>query len=166
MNGLKLAAIASALLGCASAEQPADSNKSEMMHHDMTMPHVVSIVSKRDFAATLDSARMAVEKRGFKTFAVIDHAQGARSIGADLRPTTLIVFGNPNGGTPLMQAEQRLGLELPLKLLVLEDETGAVRIVHEDIDHLFHEYGISSLEGPQEKIKGVLNAIAGEAAGG
>ena len=117
MNGLKLAAIASALLGCASAEQPADSNKSEMMHHDMTMPHVVSIVSKRDFAATLDSARMAVEKRRFKTFAVIDHAQGARSIGADLRPTTLIIFGNPNGGTPLMQAEQRLGLELPLKLL-------------------------------------------------
>ncbi len=130
-------------------------------HH---APHVITVQSGADFETTLAQLRAAIDKRGFKTFAVIDHAAGAASIDQPLRPTTLVIFGNPRGGTPLMQAEQRLGLELPLKMLVIQQEAGAVSIIYNDMAHLFHEYGIAEMTVPLGKIKGALGAIAEEAA--
>jgi uncharacterized protein (DUF302 family) len=61
-------------------------------------------------------------------FARIDHAAGAAEVGMALRPTTVVIFGNARGGTPLMQAQQTIGLDLPLKMLVWEDGDGACRI--------------------------------------
>ncbi len=129
-------------------------------HH---MPHIITTQSRFDFETTLSRAKSAIDARGFKTFAVIDHAAGAASINADLPPTTLIIFGNPKGGTPLMQANQKLGLRLPLKLLVTEDAAGNVAVDYTDMAHLFHEYGISEMTGPLGKISGALAAIAEEA---
>ena len=132
-----------------------------MAHH---APHIVAVKSNGDFDVTLTRLKEAIDRRGFKTFAVIDHAKGAASIDADLRPTTLVIFGNPKGGTPLMQAEQRLGLRLPLKFLVIEDADGAVQILYPDMAHLFHEYGIEEMTGPLSKIEGALATMADEAA--
>ena len=126
-------------------------------------PHVIAVQSAADFETTLAQLRGAIDRRGFKTFAVIDHAAGAASIDQPLRPTTLVIFGNPRGGTPLMQAEQRLGLELPLKMLVVQEEAGAVSIVYNDMTHLFHEYGIAEMTAPLAQIEGALGAIAEEA---
>ena len=126
-------------------------------------PHIITTQSTFDLDTTLTKAKSAIDSRGFKTFAVIDHAAGAASIDADLRPTTLIIFGNPKGGTPLMQANQKLGLRLPLKLLISEDSDGNVSVDYTDMTHLFHEYGISELAGPLGKISGALAAIANEA---
>ncbi|MBL4619932.1 MAG: DUF302 domain-containing protein, partial [Marinicaulis sp.] len=83
--------------------------------------------------------------------------------GEKLRPTTLVIFGNPKGGTPLMQAEQLLGLKLPLKILVTENAQGTVMITHPDMTHLFHEYGIAEMTVPLQKIKGALGAIVQDA---
>ena len=127
-------------------------------------PHVIRTPSANDFSGTLAAAQAAIDARGFKTFAVIDHAAGAASVGQTLRPTTLIIFGNPQGGTPLMQANQMIAIELPLKMLIAEQADGSVHVVTPDIKHLFHEYAISELEGPQAKISGALGAIAAEAA--
>lgn len=138
-------------------------------HHEAMKkhgPHIISVKSNHDFADTLATAIAGINARGFKTFAVIDHAGGAASIDAELRPTTLIIFGNPKGGTPLMQAEQLMGLQLPLKILVAEDETGTTHISYPDMAHTFHEYGISQLTTPLGKIEGALAAIAAEASGG
>lgn len=129
-------------------------------HH---MPHIITTQSRFDFETTLAKAKSAIDQRGFKTFAVIDHAAGAASIDAQLPPTTLIIFGNPKGGTPLMQANQKLGLRLPLKLLVSENADGTVFVDYTDMTHLFHEYGIADLTGPLGKISGALAAIATEA---
>ena len=157
------AAIGAALAfaGCASmSKTPATPPDQAMSHHG---PHIVTVKSNVDFATTLAALQNAVDKRGFKTFAVIDHAGGAASIGATLRPTTLVIFGNPKGGAALMQAEQRMGLALPLKMLVAEDQSGATQIIYPDMAHVFHEYGIADMTGPLEKIDGALGAIANEA---
>ena len=130
-------------------------------HHK---PHINSVASNGDFDVTLTRLKEAIERRGFRTFAVIDHAKGAASIDADLRPTTLVIFGNPRGGTPLMQAEQRLGLRLPLKFLVIEDASGGVQIIYPDMAHLFHEYSVEGMAAPLGNIERALAAMAAEAA--
>jgi uncharacterized protein (DUF302 family) len=66
----------------------------------------------------------AVEARSAKVMAHIDHAAAAEGVGMPLRPTDLLIFGNPRGGTPLMQAEQTIGIDLPLKMLVWQDRDG------------------------------------------
>ena len=121
--------------------------------------------SAADFETTLAQLKGAVEARGFKTFAVIDHAAGAASVDQPLRPTTLIVFGNPQGGTPVMQAEQLTGLELPLKMLVMEKPDGGVALVWRDMAHSFHEYGIDD-HPAADKMSAALEAIAQEAGQG
>ncbi len=150
-----------ALAACAAADRGAARIAETEMAHE---PHIISVKSNADFDQTLAQLTAAIDARGFKTFAVIDHAKGAASIGAELRPTTLVIFGSPKGGTPLMQAEQRLGLELPLKMLVAESENGAVYLVYPGMAHVFDEYGVSSLSGPLTKLEGALAAIAAEAA--
>lgn len=132
------------------------------MHHE---PHVMRHESAANFETTLAQLKDAVEARGFKTFAVIDHAAGAASVGQPLRPTTLFIFGNPNGGTPVMQAEQMMGLELPLKMLVMQKEGGGVTILWRDMAHSFHEYGIGD-HPAADKMSAALQAIAQEAGQG
>jgi len=84
----------------------------------------MKMASPYDVPTTLTRLQAAIEKRGAGVFAVIDHAEGAASIDADLRPTTLVIFGNPKLGTPILQANQKAGLDLPLRVLVYQDEAG------------------------------------------
>ena len=77
--------------------------------------------SKYDYAETVARISKAILESGNTIFATIDQAKAAQGVGLTLRPTSLIVFGNPKGGTPLMDAHALFALELPLKLLVWED---------------------------------------------
>lgn len=131
----------------------------------ITAPRIITMTSRNDFDTTLAQAQAAIDARGFKTFAVIDHAAGAASIGQSLLPTTLIIFGNPKGGTPLMQANSQLGLELPLRLLVRTNDKGIVEVTTEDMALLFEEYGIDGLDENLKKISGALKAISADATG-
>jgi uncharacterized protein (DUF302 family) len=70
----------------------------------------------------------AINARNFTIFAQIDHAAGAASVGGKLRPTHLVIFGSPRGGTPLMACDQKAGIDLPLKALIWQDESGAVQV--------------------------------------
>jgi uncharacterized protein (DUF302 family) len=74
--------------------------------------------SASGFPATLAALVGAIERRGLTVFAVIDHAAGARRAGLELADETVVVFGNPRAGTPLMQDDPRIGIELPLRVLV------------------------------------------------
>src|SRR5260221_635569 len=72
---------------------------------------------------TVEVLRKVIQQKGFKIFNTIDHAQGAESVGLTLRPTMLIIFGNPKGGSPLMNCDQRMRIILPMKILIWEDES-------------------------------------------
>ncbi|WP_418320683.1 DUF302 domain-containing protein [Piscinibacter sakaiensis] len=87
---------------------------------------LVTVRSPHGAKATMDKLEALVKQRGMNVFARIDHAAGARKIGKSLRPTELLVFGNPQGGTPLMECAQSAGIDLPLKALVWEDASGQV----------------------------------------
>jgi uncharacterized protein (DUF302 family) len=81
---------------------------------------------------TADRLAAAVAARGMTVMAEIDHAAAAATVGLELRPTKLIIFGNPRGGTPLMAAGQSAGIDLPLKALVWQDEQGATWLGYND----------------------------------
>lgn len=93
---------------------------------------LITLRSAHDFPTTLDRLLKVLEAKGVIVFARIDHAAGAASVGLALRPTTVVVFGNPTAGTPLMQAAQSAGVDLPLKALVWEDAGGAVNLSYND----------------------------------
>lgn len=128
-------------------------------------PHLVTRTSVHDFATTLENARATIDKRGFKTFAVIDHSAGAASIGETLRPTTLIIFGNPKGGTPLMQSAQTMGIALPLKMLVYVNDRAEVIVSWPDMAHIFKQHGVRDRDVVLGKVEMALAAIASEASG-
>jgi uncharacterized protein (DUF302 family) len=93
---------------------------------------LIEIESPHRASETMDRLEQLVEERGLTVFARIDHAAGAQRIGASLRPTELLIFGNPQGGTPLMQCAQSVGIDLPLKALVWEDESSRVWLGYND----------------------------------
>ncbi len=161
-------------VGCASAA-PADSKattaesagqEAAQQYRDALAPAEPSLIaraSENDFATTLDKLQAAVDSRGFKTFAVIDHAKGAASIGKELRPTTLVIFGNPQGGSLLMQSAQTMGIALPLKALVYEEADGTVKVATTDIVRTLRDHGVTDRDAVRDKVAGALGAIAVEA---
>ncbi len=89
---------------------------------------MVSVASSRPVKETIDRLETAVKEAGFAIVARVDHAGAAAKVDLLLRPTELLIFGSPKGGTPLMQAQQTVGLDLPLKMLAWQDEAGKVWI--------------------------------------
>src|ERR1700750_1085166 len=88
---------------------------------------LITLSSTHDFETTLGRLLAALAEKSIAVFARVDHAAGVR-----LRPTTLVVFGNPLAGTPLMEAAQIAGIDLPLKALVWEDADGTVKLSYND----------------------------------
>jgi uncharacterized protein (DUF302 family) len=93
---------------------------------------LITLPSMHDFETTLGRLLAALAEKSITVFARVDHAAGAKDVGLHLRPTTLVVFGNPLAGTPLMEAAQIAGIDLPLKALVWEDADGTVRLSYND----------------------------------
>jgi uncharacterized protein (DUF302 family) len=93
---------------------------------------LIVIPSKFGAKETMDRLAVAVAAKGMTVFARVDHTAGAAEVGLALRPTELLVFGNAKGGTPLMQADQAVGIDLPLKALVYQDADGKVWLAYND----------------------------------
>jgi uncharacterized protein (DUF302 family) len=89
---------------------------------------LITAKSSGDFAATKAKLVEVVKAKGFAVVAEVDHAAAAKANGLELRPTHLVIFGNPRGGTPLMACNQTVGLDLPLKALVWQAADGAVNV--------------------------------------
>ena len=103
---------------------------------------LITIQSHFGAAETIDRLVDAVQRAGLLVFARIDHAAGARDVGASLRPTELLIFGNPRGGTPLMQDRQLAGIDLPVKALAWEDEQGKVWLSYNDPHWIAERHGL------------------------
>jgi uncharacterized protein (DUF302 family) len=95
-------------------------------------------------------------------FARVDHARGAAEAGMQLRPTELLVFGNPRAGTPLMQAAQTLGIDLPLRALVWEDAAGASHLAYDEPAWLARRHGLAGAPA-LDAMTQALAALAKEA---
>jgi len=100
----------------------------------VTSPHTVG--------ETLQRLESILAQRGVQVFAVIDHSGEAEKVGLKMRPTKLVIFGNPKGGTPLMVAAPTLAIDLPLKALVWEDEKGKVWVTYNSPEYLQQRHGV------------------------
>ena len=92
---------------------------------------------------TIDRFEEIAQERGLTIFARIDHAAGAETVDQTLRPTEVLIFGNPQGGTPLMQCAQTVGIDLPLKVLAWEDDQGQVWLGYNDPAYLAQRHQVS-----------------------
>jgi len=107
-------------------------------------------------AKTMDRVQAVLKKAGLTVFTRIDHAAGAKKAGMKLRPTQLILFGNPKAGTVLMNVNQRIGIALPMKMLVWQDGEGAVWVGYQRPVDLAEAYGIPT---DHKVIKGMTGAL-------
>lgn len=102
---------------------------------------LVAVKSPHGVKDTMDRFESAAKARGLNVFLRVDHAAGAKKIGKVLRSTELLVFGNPQGGTPLMECAQSAGIDLPLKALAWQDASGQVWLGYNDPKFLAARHG-------------------------
>lgn len=124
---------------------------------------LVTVKSPHSVAATMDKFEAVAKQRNLTVFARIDHAAGAAKIGKTLRPTQVIIFGNPQGGTPLMECAQTIGIDLPLKALVWEDASGQVWLGYNDPAYLAQRHGAAQCT-VVGKLQAALAGLAAAAA--
>lgn len=117
---------------------------------------LINIKSAHDVDATADRFEEILKSKGMTVFIRIDHAEGAKKVGQQLRPTELIVFGNPKVGAPLMQCAQSVAIDLPQKALIWEDDAGQVWISYNDPQYLVGRHGIKGCAGVIKKIENAL----------
>ncbi len=123
-------------------------------------PGLISIKSNHSARETADRFESILAEKGLTLFQRIDHAEGARKVGQELRPTELIIFGNPKVGTPLMKCGQSVGIDLPQKALVWEDKEGQVWLTYNDPNYLAERHGITGCGEIIKKIETALSDIA------
>ena len=122
---------------------------------------LVAIKSPHSPKDTTDRLEALLKQKGLTIFARIDHAVGAARVGQVLRPTEVLIFGNPQGGTPFMQCAQTVGIDLPLKALVWQDASGQVWLGYNDPSFLAQRHGAS----PCPVTENLKKALAGFAQG-
>jgi uncharacterized protein (DUF302 family) len=114
---------------------------------------------------TMDRLEAAAKAKGLTVFARIDHAAGAAEVGLPLRPTEVLIFGNAKGGTALMQCVQTIGIDLPLKALVWQDESDVTWISYNNPTWLAERHGLShKTDAAVRSLAVALKAIANTAA--
>ena len=108
---------------------------------DIVEADLVTLPSAHSATETVERLKALLSQKKIQVFADIDHAAGAQKVGLPLRPTHLLIFGNPQVGTPLMQSQQTIGLDLPLRVLVWEDAAGKVWLSYHRLEFLaqFHQ---------------------------
>jgi uncharacterized protein (DUF302 family) len=113
------------------------------------------VASRYSVDETMLRLEAAFAEKGLQVFAVIDHSGEAEKVGLQMRPTKVLIFGSPKGGTPLMVAAPSLAIDLPLKALVAEDSEGKVSVTYNDPEYLKQRHGV-----PGELIKKLAGADA------
>lgn len=127
---------------------------------------LVTVKSHYSAKETIDRLSTALTSAGLSIFGRVDHAAGAQSVGMDLRPTDLVIFGNPKGGTPLMQDRQTSGIDLPLKALAWQDERGDVWLTYNDPEWVAHRHQLGpKSEGAVKGMGQLMRILMADAAG-
>jgi uncharacterized protein (DUF302 family) len=131
----------------------------------VTEDGLITLPSAHSAVATMDRLEAALRAKDVIIFARVDHAAGAAIAGLDLRPTQVLIFGNPKAGTPLMQIEQSIGIDLPLKILTWEDAEGKAWLSYNDPAWLAGRHNLGDVANVTIKLMtAMLETFAGIAA--
>ncbi len=118
---------------------------------------IIKIKSTHSVSETINKLEAVLNKKGMTIFKRVNHTAGANKVGLQLRPTELLIFGNPKVGTPLMQCSQTAALDLPQKALAYKDENGQVWLAYNDPVYMAKRHNI---HGCEKAIQKVTNALA------
>jgi uncharacterized protein (DUF302 family) len=131
------------------------------MISDMSAKGIVDIPSHHSVDATVEKLKAILTAKGVALFALIDHSGEAEKVGMKMRPTKLLIFGSPKAGTPLMLAAPSIAIDLPLKILVWEDEAGKTRVSYNAPGYLRERHNL-----PEELLQNIslIEALAAKAA--
>jgi len=121
---------------------------------------LISVKSHHSVKQTTENLLAVLEKKGMTVFKVINHKKGAKSVDKKLRPTTVVIFGNPKVGTLLMQCSQTAAIDLPQKALIWKDEDRKVWYTYNDPQYLVKRHNINACEEPLNKISKALAKFA------
>lgn len=127
---------------------------------------VVTVESKYSVKESLDRLSAILTERGIRVMARVNHAAGAKSVGMKLEPSELLIFGNPKLGTPLMQANPIIGLDLPMKVLAWQDTGGKVMLSYPTPQSLKMRYEITDQDAVFEAMTKALSGLTDAAANG
>ena len=124
---------------------------------------IIQIPSHNSVDETVQTLKDILQAKGVMLFAVVDHSGEAARAGIQMPNTKLVIFGNPKAGTPVMLASPSIALDLPLKILIAEDETGKVWVSYNSPQYLQERHGV-----PEDLMKNlaVIEGLAQAAAGG
>ena len=127
---------------------------------DLADADLVTLPSAHGATETVERLKSLLSQKKIQVFADIDHAEGAQKVGLPLRPTHLLIFGNPQAGTPLMQSQQTIGLDLPLRVLIWEDAAGKVWLTYHRPEFLAQRHQILDHGEAIEALGSGLAALA------
>ena len=119
----------------------------------------ITISSVYTIEQTVDMLQKTIQQKGFKLFATINHSQEAETAGLKLRPTILLMLGNPKAGTVLMNCNQQIGIDLPLKILVWEESDGQIKAGFINPEIFFKEYKLEDCKDVLPRMKAVLQDL-------
>jgi len=123
---------------------------------------ILTIPSRQSVDGTAEKLEKILQAKGIKLFALIDHSGEAKRAGMQMRPTKLLIFGNPKAGTPLMIATPSIAIDLPIKILIWEDGEGKVWISYNDPSYLQARHGLPAELVPNIAVVKALAEKAGE----
>ncbi|OZS43246.1 DUF302 domain-containing protein [Photobacterium sanguinicancri] len=121
---------------------------------------LITLKSSLSVNETADKFEKVAQEKGMVIFARIDHAQRAEKVGVTLRPTQLVIFGNPKVGSPLMACSQGVAIDLPQKVIVTEDENKQVWLTYNDPQYLVNRHNIRGCDAVIEKVSKALTNFA------
>jgi uncharacterized protein (DUF302 family) len=122
--------------------------------------NLVTMRSAHGANKTVDRLKFLLDQKHIHVFAHIDHADAAKKMGLYLRPTHVVIFGNPRAGTPLMQARQTIGLDLPLRILIWEDASGTVWLTYRQSGVLARDHHLADHDQVIKALDDGLSTLA------
>lgn len=162
---IPITALAVLVTSCASVNNvlnTADSNATAQQ----TIPAInakkglVTMQSSHSVKDTADKLVSVIESKGMKVFARVDHQSNAAGVNLELRPTQVIMFGNPKVGTPLMNCEQSVAIDLPQKILISEDAGGQVWLSYNNPEYLKDRHNIKGCDTVINNMSNALNSVS------
>ena len=161
---LSIAALALAVASCASVENILNSPDSNSSKETITTINakkgLVTLQSNHSVKDTADKLASIIDSKGMTVFARVDHQKNAAGVNLELRPTLVIMFGNPKAGTPLMQCEQSVAIDLPQKILISEDADDKVWLSYNNPDYLKTRHDIQGCDTAIDNISKALSGIS------
>ena len=161
---LSIAALALAVASCANVKSILNSPDSSSSKETITTINaekgLVTLQSNHSVKDTADKLASIIESKGMTVFARVDHQKNAAGVNLELRPTQVIMFGNPKAGTPLMQCEQSVAIDLPQKILISEDADNKVWLSYNNPDYLKTRHDIQGCDTAIDNISKALSGIS------